>query len=70
MITPVVFAMVPQSYRHRMQLHSGTDTENLESMATFNISPDCVPKWLGGNFTEEQFREWLLEQRETEREDS
>ena len=65
-LMPLFFALVPQSYRYRMVLHAGADTENLDAMASYGITCHAVPTRLGGSFSDERFREWLEEQRRLE----
>ena len=62
-LMPVYFALLPQSYRYRLVLHSGTDTENLSSMSTYGVKSESVPERLGGCFSDDEFREWLDKQR-------
>lgn len=70
-LLPVYYALMPQSYRYRIVLHSGTDTENLKSLdESYGITPESVPERLGGSFGDEDFRVWLEEQRRQEKENS
>ena len=67
-LLPVYFALLPQSYRYRIILHSGTDAENLAALDSYGISSESVPTRLGGRFSDDDFREWLDEQRRVENE--
>ena len=68
MVLPVILAMCPRHYRHRVKIHSGTDKEIIASLASYGIKRDNVTPRLGGDFDDDKFRAWLEVQRQREQE--
>lgn len=68
MVLPMILALFPSHYRHRVQLHSGTDQDIIESLASYGISSNSVTPRLGGDFDDDRFLSWLREQRRGEQE--
>jgi hypothetical protein len=66
LLLPVFGAIVPANYRHRIQLHSGSDVELIECLNSFGVPDTSVPMHMGGAYTDESFLEWLSEQRQLE----
>lgn len=67
MMMPVFFALVPACYRHRFQSHSGTDTEIIHGLASYGVLSENVTPRLGGTYDDDEFRQWLHEERRKER---
>jgi hypothetical protein len=49
--------------RLRAIMHTGTDGEMLESMATYGLEGKSICQILGGGYTHMQFQEWLDQQK-------
>lgn len=59
LVLPSMKQVMGKECRLRMTVHSGTNDKMLESLEPFGLTSSNLSEPLGGDFTQEDFLEWL-----------